>query len=147
MTGKLPKSKVWKPSAPDRLGLRLHPRYLSTDPLIESAWFWRSFHARSTRRTLGILEGLRTFRTSQPGLWGVYIGAKGKFHRYRRGGSMELDGRVATWRLYAPSMDWSHAKSWSTSHKGGQPAIEPFWDGLWSVVPTCSVNNRWVDCN
>jgi hypothetical protein len=31
MTDKLPKSEAWKQSDPDRLGLLLHPRYLSKD--------------------------------------------------------------------------------------------------------------------
>jgi hypothetical protein len=39
MIGKLTKSEVWKQSDPDRLGLLLHPRYLSRDYLLESIGF------------------------------------------------------------------------------------------------------------
>jgi hypothetical protein len=40
MMGKLPKSKAWKQSDPDRPGLLLHPRYSSRDSLSESIGFW-----------------------------------------------------------------------------------------------------------
>jgi hypothetical protein len=33
MIGKLPKFEAWKQSDPDRLGLLLHPRYLSRDSI------------------------------------------------------------------------------------------------------------------
>jgi hypothetical protein len=57
MIGKLPKSEVSKQSDPDMMGLRLHPRYPNTNPLIESVGFQQSFHARATRRAPDRPEG------------------------------------------------------------------------------------------
>jgi hypothetical protein len=47
MMGKLPKSKAWKQSDPDRPGLLSHPRYLSRDSLSKSVGFQQSFHYSS----------------------------------------------------------------------------------------------------
>jgi hypothetical protein len=91
-------------------------------------------------------------------VWGVYIGAKGRFHHLTRGGSVEVDGRAATmwpaghvfweyrlfdlgfpfvtsWRMYPPSLDRNRAKSWLA----GRPTIEPFGARLRWVGPTWSV--------
>jgi hypothetical protein len=39
MMGKLPKSKAWKQSGPDRPGLLHHPRYSSIDSMSKSIGF------------------------------------------------------------------------------------------------------------
>jgi hypothetical protein len=61
MIVKLPKFEAWKQSDPDRPGLLLYPRYLSSDSLSKSIGFQQSFHTRAnySRETLSDPEGFR----------------------------------------------------------------------------------------
>jgi hypothetical protein len=128
MIDKLPKSKVLKQSDPDTPGLRLHPRYPSTNPLTESAGFRQSFCTRATRRApfrpggppgpqnlTTLLIGLRWllhYRSGamqeespkwdvcllQLGVCGVFIGAIGRFPRGGRSDDHHV-GQLAAFLL------------------------------------------------